>query len=122
MDLCRTVAAACERSAASVVEGFGDSAGGDRDDKPPASRSAWRYCSPRSFADFAGRRVSLPAEVLENCLRKQIPHSLVRKVAISLSLSLSLSLSSYIFLLDTFYSMSNRGRKSANSISFVINS
>lgn len=70
MDLCRTAVAACdERSAVSVAAGADDSAC-DKDDKPPASRSASRYCSPRNFADFAERLVSLPAEVLENYLHR----------------------------------------------------
>lgn len=71
MDPCRIVVAACdERSAVSVVEVVDDSAC-DKDDTPPAARSAWRYCNPPNFADFARRRVSLPAEVLENYLYKQ---------------------------------------------------
>lgn len=71
MVLCKTVAAAYEHSVVSVVEEFDDSAGDDKDDKPPASQSAWRYCNPQSFADFAGRRVSLLVEVLENYLHEQ---------------------------------------------------
>jgi len=72
MDLCRTVAAACdERSGVNVVGGVGDSAC-DKGDKQPASRSAWRCCNPPSFADFAERRVSLPAEVLGSCLHRKV--------------------------------------------------
>lgn len=76
MDLCRTVVAAYdERSVASVVEEVDDSAC-DKGDKPPASRSAWRYCNPPNFADFAKKRVSLLAEVLENYLHRQnVPHA-----------------------------------------------
>lgn len=68
MGLCRTVVAACdERSVVSVVEGVDDSAY-DKGDKPLALRSAWRYYNPPNFVDFAKRRVSLLAEVLENYL------------------------------------------------------
>jgi len=70
MDPCRTIVAMCdERSVVSVVEEVDDSAC-DKDDKPPASRSAWRYCNQPNFADFARRQVSLPAEALENYLHK----------------------------------------------------
>jgi len=72
MDLCRTVAATCgERSAVNVVGRVDDSAC-DKGDKRPASRSAWRCCNPPSFADFARRRVSLPAEVLGSCLHRKV--------------------------------------------------
>lgn len=68
MGPCRTVVAACdERSVASAVEVVDDSAC-DKGDKPLASRSAWRYCNLPNFVDSAKRRVSLPAEVLENYL------------------------------------------------------
>lgn len=68
MDPCRTVVAVYdERSVVSVVEEVDDSAC-DKDDKPLASRLAWRYCNPLNFVDSAKRRVSLPAEVLESYL------------------------------------------------------
>lgn len=71
MDPCRTVVAAYdERSVVSVVEEVDDSAC-DKDDKPPASQSAWRYCNQPNFANFARRLVSLPVEALENYLRRQ---------------------------------------------------
>lgn len=87
MDPCRTVVAAYdERSVASVVEEVDDSAC-DKGDKPPASRSAWRYCNPPNSADFARRRVSLPAEALENYLHRMF-HTLkqgpIRKVTMLL--------------------------------------
>lgn len=70
MGLCKTIAAACdERSAVSAVEVVDDSAC-DKDDKPPASRSVWRYCSSPSSADFAERRVSPLAVILENYLHE----------------------------------------------------
>lgn len=77
MDLCRTVAAACdEHWGVSVVAGVDDSAC-DKGGKPPASRSAWRYCIPPNSADFAGRQVSLPAEVLESYLRRKM-HPIIK--------------------------------------------
>lgn len=68
MGLCRTVVAACdERSVVSVVEGVDDSAC-DKDGKPLASRSVWRYYNLPNFVNSAKRRGSLPAEVLESYL------------------------------------------------------
>lgn len=80
MDPCRIVVAACdERSVVSVVEVADDSAC-DKGDKPPAVQSAWRYCNPLNFADFARRRVSLLAEALENYLYKQNVSSFKNKI------------------------------------------
>lgn len=71
MDPCRIVVAACdERLVVNVAEVVDDSAC-DKDDKPPASQLAWRCCNPPNFAGFARRRVSLPAEALENYLYRQ---------------------------------------------------
>jgi len=70
MDPYRTVVAACdERSVVNAVEEVDDSVC-DKDDKPLASQSAWQYCNQLNFANFARRRVSLPAEALENYLHK----------------------------------------------------
>lgn len=80
MDPCRTVVAACdERSVVGVVEEVDDSAC-DKGDKPPAWQSAWRYCNRLNFADFAKRRVSLPAEALENYLHRQNVFMLQNKI------------------------------------------
>lgn len=81
MDPCRTVVAACdERSVVSVVEVVDDSAY-DKGDKLLVLQSAWRYCNPPNFADFARRRVSLLAEVLENYLYKQnVPCLKIRRL------------------------------------------
>lgn len=67
---CRTTVATCDAHWGANGAEAVDGSACDKDDKPPVWRSVSRCCNSPSFADSAGRPVSLPAEVLENSLRK----------------------------------------------------